>query len=138
VKRFLIIDEVVKERIGAILDYAEDNRFDPTDKSDGWMDRIPGNNANLQLVIPDGYRCVFSYTLGPSKSIYYRHLSISTPKDYPSPQSVLLIAGLFGFTGEPTDTIPIPRDWQIELRKPGHQLDDPCIIVAQERQIAEA
>lgn len=132
-KRILVIDDAAKEKIAHILDYAEDHRYDPSDKSAGWESRIPGRNPNLQCMLYDGYRCVFSYTLGPSKSVYYRHLSISVPNNYPAPAAVLMIAGLFGFTGQPTGADPIPQGWRVEIRN-GNGIDDPCIIVAQERE----
>lgn len=133
-KRILLIDDVAKDKIAKILDYAEDHRYDPFDKSEGWETRIPGRNLNLQCMLFDGYRCVFSYTLAPSKTKYYRHLSVSTPTDYPAPAAVLMIAGLFGFTGEPTGDHPIPKDWMVEMRKKT-DIDDPCIVVAQEREV---
>lgn len=145
-KRILLIDDKAKGAIAKILEYAEDHRYDPSDRSEGWESRIPGRNLNLQCVIYDGYRCVFSLTLSPSKGQYYRHLSISISnrfdgspfprpsQDYPAPQAVLVIAGLFGFTGEPTGDHPIPRDWMVEMRKQT-DVDDPCIVIAQERKI---
>ena len=146
-KRILLIDEKVKARAAEILAYAEDHRYDPSDKSEGWENRIPGRNVNLQCMIYDGYRCVFSYTLSPSKSKYYRHLSISinnrfngapypsVKQDYPAPTAVMVIAGLFGFTGEPTGDSPIPKNWMVEMRPSGHPTDDPCIVIAQEREV---
>lgn len=144
-KRILYIDDEAREKVEKILAYAEDHRYDPYDKSEGAENRIPGRDPNLQCMLFDGYRCVFSYTLGPSRGIYYRHLSISVdnrfdgspnPKvrqDYPSPPAVMTIAKLFGFTGEPTKSHPIPADWMLDINK-GNEIDDPCIVVAQEKK----
>ena len=136
-KRILVIDDTVKQKVADILTYAEGHQYDPFDKSEGWMDRIPGNNPKLQCSMVDGFRCVFSYTLAkhaekPDTRLLVRHLSVSVDgPDLPGVPAVLMIAELFGFTRDAGGG-PIPNDWVVDVRKKDHQIDDQCIVLAQE------
>ena len=143
-KRILLIDDTVKQAISDILEYSEDHYYDPFDKSEGFLDRIPGNNPKHQCMIVDGFRCVFSYTLAklrddPSKRMLVRHLSVSVDgPDLPGVPAVLMIAELFGFTRDAGGG-PIPNDWNVDIVKKGEsQIDDQCIVIAQEVKRGEA
>ncbi len=136
--RALVVTNLDRADIEQIVDHASrrENWYDARDKSPGWLDKLPGDNPQLCYKIFDGYRCVFSYTLDTELRKVYRHLSISVDgKDYPSPEAIQLLAPLFGFTGELT---PAPRyfpeGWHIQVKQ-GDQLDDHCIVVAQEVDI---
>lgn len=142
-KRILLIDDAARQKIADILDYAEDHHYDPRDKSEGWLDRIPGNTQQMQCMLQDGYRCVFSYTLArllddQTKTMLVRHLSVSVDgPDLPSVPSVLMIAELFGFTRDAGGG-PIPNDWVVDVKKKDDKIDDQCIVLAQEVKRGEA
>ena len=143
-KRILLIDDTVKKTIADILAYSEDHHYDPWDKSEGFMDRIPGNDPKHQCMIVDGFRCVFSYTLAkhaekPDVRLFVRHLSISVDgPDLPGVPAVLMIAELFGFTRDAGGG-PIPNDWNVDIVKKGqNKFDDQCIVIAQEIKRGEA
>lgn len=143
-KRILVIDDTVKQTISNILEYADGHYYDPTDKSEGFMDRIPGNDPKHQCLIVDGFRCVFSYTLAHNrddvtKRILVRHLSISVDgPDLPGVPAVLMIAELFGFTRDAGGG-PIPNDWVVDIVKKGeNKFDDQCIVLLQEIKHGQA
>jgi hypothetical protein len=74
---------------------------------------IPGDDPEHVIIVPDGFRCVFSYTRVPSG--FYRDLSISIPARgrFPNPLAAFTIASqLFGFTG--WDGSSIPEGWAIQ------------------------
>lgn len=136
--RALIIDDEVRRAINAIVVHAADPRhwYDAQDRSDGWIDRLPGNNAQHSIHIIDGYRCVFSYTRGATKKIY-RHLSIGVDGGaFPNSVAVYELSKLFGFAGETTQAAQgvFPWGWMLEVKR-GDQLDDNCIVVAQDTGI---
>ena len=134
----------MKQKIADIMEYAEEHTYDPMDKSEGWMDRLPGNNPNLTCMLQDGFRCVFSYTLArmledQTKRILVRHLSVSVDgKDLPSVPAVLMIAELFGFTRDAGGG-PIPNDWIVDVKKGDEIIDNhQHIVLAQEVKRGEA
>lgn len=136
--RILVIDEQVRCDVERLVDYAKqrENWYNARDRSAGWMERLPGHNEKLNYKIHDGYRCVFSYTFDSKQKTVYRHLSISVSGEhYPSPEAVLMIGNLFGFTGEVTnEDRKFPDSWGIELNT-GGVIDDHCIVVAQETDL---
>lgn len=132
--RVLVIDTAARDKIAKIVAHAQQREhwYNPFDKSDGWISRLPGNNKKLCCNLFDGYRCVFSYTLDTRKNAVYRHLSMSVASEgYPAPAAAREIAGLFGFTGSQDDELrTFPDDWSIQINHDG-PIDDHCIVIAQ-------
>jgi len=62
-----------------------------------------GDNPEFCCIIPNGFRCVFSFEEQPHG--WCRHLSISIPTvdGAPSPIAVEMLMPAFGFTGKLTD-----------------------------------
>jgi len=131
--RVLVISDEIRSMVDDVVKYCEqqENWYDPRDKKPGWINRLPGNNKNMTCEIPDGYRCVFSFTIHPSG--VYRHLSISAPTEglYPHPQAVYEIAKLFKFTERDGHVAPpFPDGWLVHMH-PGDHINDQCVVVAQ-------
>jgi hypothetical protein len=127
--RALVIDDVAKRNVQLVLDYAQKpERYyrigqDGLQKSDP-----PGNFAEYVAVLPDSYRCVFSYTKDERDGKLWRHLSISVPGSlYPNPYAAYTIAELFGFTGWDQKSSDFPDDWMLDINRV-----DRCITLLQE------
>ena len=101
----LIIGPDEREKIKNLIQYAERHPYN-TEKlikiAEGILDP-PGDNDNFVVIIPHGFRCVF--TVEYQKPGLMRHLSISVAKKgrYPNEHAVQMIANEFGFTGELED-----------------------------------
>jgi len=91
---------------------------------------IPGDNPAYTCTVPDGFRCVFTFTRDKRK--LFRHLTISVPGELlPSPESCVVIAKEFGFTASDEDLnliLRMERDGWLAGR--GHQGEN-CIVVIQ-------
>jgi hypothetical protein len=134
--RALMISDDVRALTKSIVNYASkrEHWYDPQDRSDGWLARLPGHNSNLKCVLPVDYRCVFSFTRQITGRVL-RHLSVSVPTvdSMPHPHAVYEIAKLFDFTDsvDLRSVPPFPDDWAIHVNR-GGPLDDECIVVFQD------
>ena len=93
--RALIIGKEVEDKVRQQVAWANlpANRYHPDRDSDP-----PGDNPAYVLMLEDGFRTVYTYTVTPQG--HFRHLSISIEGDhYPNPIAVWTIAAMFGFTG---------------------------------------
>src|SRR5277367_4473326 len=92
--RVLVLDQEAKEKAAQVMAYARRHIYFPDEDAE-----VPGDNPCFVCELST-YRCVFTYTKSFETGKLYRHLSISVPsKDYPSPEAVCAIAGLFEFGG---------------------------------------
>lgn len=95
----LIFDTTTKEKIKNLCDYAIENQYtleDMRKMSEGEKPPV-GDNPKHAMLIPVGYRVVFSLEHHPMGAC--RHISISvTTGQYPSIGAVNAIIGMFGFT----------------------------------------
>jgi hypothetical protein len=58
---------------------------------------VPGDNPDYVTHVPDGFRCVFTFTKHKNK--LFRHLTVSvTGSKLPSPEACIMLAREFGFT----------------------------------------
>jgi hypothetical protein len=92
---------------------------------------IPGDNPEYVAHVPDGFRCVFTFTQHEGK--LFRHLTVSVnAKDkYPSPEACVSLAREFGFTASGDELDLIARMQQDGwLASPGHEGEN-CIVVVQ-------
>lgn len=122
--RPLFINDEIKVQVKELVDWASSDYYHP-----GKSETIPGDDSRHVIVLPVGFRCVFSFTVDPPGGVW-RHLSISVPQQdkYPNPIAAFTIAALFGFTGYDPDhpgTEP-PTDWLLAQNKQDH-----CIVLAQ-------
>jgi hypothetical protein len=120
--RPLIIDDQIKAEIRRVVDYAArpENYYEP-----GISPQPPGDDARHVVLIPVGFRCVFSITKGGQQ--LFRHLSISVDSlKYPNEVAVWAIADLFGFTGWNGFDEAHPIDWMFYVNK-----DEHCVVVGQ-------
>jgi hypothetical protein len=123
--RVLVIDEEAKEKAAQVVAYARRHVFYPDAGTE-----VPGDNpcyvCNLMT-----FRCVFTFTRDPGTGMLYRHLSISIPsKNYPSPEAVAAIAGLFEFSGAEQGLRERLKEgrWMVHIEK-----NEPhCIVLAEE------
>ena len=99
--RPLFIGPEEKEKINALIKYAEDNIYtlDRLKKIKAGEELPPGDNKSHSLELPHGFRCVF--TMEEQEQDFYRHLSVSVLEHgrYPSPEAMQMIAEEFGFIG---------------------------------------
>jgi hypothetical protein len=101
--------------------HARQNIYKP-----GQTTTVPSDDPCFVLHIPDGFRCVFTYTAGNNGSLY-RHLTVSVPGErYPSPEATVVIAQMFGFS-KGLGAFEIPQSWQMGMHK-----DEHCIVVVEE------
>ncbi len=107
--RMLRIDDEVRDRIAAVMKYAEENPYIVGGP-------VPGDILEHVLQLDD-YRAVFSYT--HVNGIVARHLSVSIPgPDFPNVLAVLMIASELGFTGWTEDMgVSIPEGWVLDVDK---------------------
>ncbi len=130
--RALIIGPEEREAAAKVVAYAmePEHWYHPSLSE---VSPVPGDNPAFRVQIPHGYRCVFTVTAHDSRR--WRHLTVSVDGPlYPSPEAVVEIAGLFGFTG-PADEEPLPHlsemvrahGWQFGMGHPGEH----CIAVMQ-------
>lgn len=133
--RILVVTTDTKADIAKLLAYAKKKErwYNVRDRSEGWLERLPGHDPNLRYEIRDGYGCVFSYSYDTERDLYFRHLSISVPGGlYPAPEAVLEIAKLFGFDGEePIGDRVFPSEWSLVVNRGEGPIDDRCIVVMQ-------
>lgn len=122
--RAMIIGPEQKKQIEQCVAYSKDYYYVIEKRIP--VGQPPGNDFHHVVFIPDGYRCVFSFTLVDGKELF-RHLSVSVDRagKYPSPASAFAIAEEFGFTGYPGGEVP-GKDWLIDVT----QVDN-CITLAQ-------
>lgn len=123
--RVLEINSDAQEKVDRVVVYARQHIYYP-----GPNAGVPGDDPKHVVHLND-YRCVFTFTKAPSPSDkLYRHLSISVPSSkYPSPEAVVMIAGLFGFTDSKLGLPEILKQgkWHFAINAPEH-----CIVVAEE------
>lgn len=110
--RPLIIDDIVRARIGDVIAYAEHNVLSMDDLLDihNKQGPAPGDMIGYVCFIPFGYNVVYSIEeQNPGKM---RHLSISVDEDgkLPSPSAVEFIMQLFGFKKDLKECIVIKQD----------------------------
>jgi hypothetical protein len=121
--RALVLDDEAIQKVAQVMAYARQHVFYPDSAT-----YVPGDNPEHVCEL-NTYRCVFTYTNTDSK--LYRHLSISIPsKDYPSPEAVCAIAGLFEFTGadQPIGERLRSGDWLMHMV----EQEPHCIVLAEE------
>jgi hypothetical protein len=123
--RVLLIDNEAKEKAEAVMAYARKHVYDPSVNG-----LVPGDNPEFVCNL-NTYRCVFTYTRSPDTGSLYRHLSVSVPsKDFPSIESVGMIASLFEFTGadQGVEAQVAAGKWLMRVER-----EEPhCIILAEE------
>jgi hypothetical protein len=94
----LLIGPEEKQKIQAVLDYAERNIIDHKllmRMANGTLPPV-GDNPNFACAIPKDHRVVFSYEIHKGRKA--RHISVSVAnKTLPHPQAVNLILKEFGF-----------------------------------------
>jgi len=122
--RPLIITKEIREQVREIANFARSNEYHP-----GKSETIPGNDPRHVLLIPHGYRCVFSITVDKDNG-RWRHLSISVQPlrrdKYPHPFAAFEIAKLFGLTGAKSKDQSFPEDWLFKVRP-----DEGCVMIGQ-------
>ncbi len=123
--RALLIDDKIKADIQRVVQYAlePDNVYEP-----GKSPQPPGVDPRHVVLVPFGFRCVFSLTRLPVDNRLYRHLSISVDESgrYPNEFATYTLAELFGFTGWAGLGQP-PPDWKFVVHYAEH-----CVVIAQE------
>lgn len=103
--RPLIIDNNLKDKIGKLVAYAEKHPFTIDNLQDikKKVREVPGDMEGYVLLLPFGYKIVFSIELQPAGKV--RHLSMSVDEDgkLPNPGVVGEIMKLIGFDNEMED-----------------------------------
>lgn len=118
--RALVIDDVAKERVRRLVEFAEEfghwYRVDLGDR------KPPGDDPRYVIYL-DTFRCVFTIT--KNHDGLWRHLSISVPSSkMPNPFAAYTIAELFGFKGwDGVSDKPGP-DWLLAVHHPEH-----CVVL---------
>jgi hypothetical protein len=90
----------------------------------------PGSDPNFVAHIPDGFRCVFTFTRHQGK--LFRHLTVSVNGPLlPSPEAGVMLAKEFGFTAS-DDSLDVVLRMQNDgwLASPGHE-GEHCVMLAQ-------
>jgi len=121
--RALVINKEVEAGAKRVIDFARGNVYHPHQS-----ENIPGHDPRFVLQVPNGYRCVFSFTQAPDGSLW-RHLTVSVDgKGYPHPAAAFMLASVFGFTGYDVARPgkPPPQDWIFSANEGEH-----CVVVAQ-------
>jgi len=123
--RALIIGPDEQAAIAKLVAYAKEHIYEP-----GKSRVVPGDDPAYVVKIPDGFRCVFTYT--KHNGGLYRHLTASVPTEkYPSPEATVMLAREFGFTESVTEGFDLierlKRDgWMVSMNENEH-----CIVLAQ-------
>lgn len=122
--RPLIIDDVAKAKVAAVLEHASKHHYRL-----GPGVPAPGDDPRFVARL-DSYRAVFTFT--QLKDTLWRHLSVSVPgPKYPNPAAVFTIAELFGFTGWDGKTLnKFPDGWLGQVNEQDH-----CVVVGQPVQL---
>jgi hypothetical protein len=120
--RALLIDEITRKKIADVIRYAEENVYsmdDLLDMINGQL-RPPGDDVFRVIVIPIGYRTV--YSLEDQASGMCRHISISVPNSgkLPSIPAVQMIIKEFGFKND----LVIPSDINVPIKIDVEELGD--------------
>lgn len=90
--RALIIGPEEQAAIAKVVAYAMEHFFYPDSSI------VPGDNPAYVAHVPDGFRCVFTFTKHKEGDIF-RHLTVSVPGNmFPSPEACIVLAKEFGFT----------------------------------------
>jgi hypothetical protein len=122
--RVLMLDSEAVDKVKKVLAFARANVYYPENA------RVPGDNPKYSCHL-NSFRCVFTYTKDPESGKLFRHLSISVPsKDYPSPEAVSVIAGLFEFRGSEEGVEDQVRNgkWILHVE---HE-EPHCVVLAEE------
>jgi hypothetical protein len=125
--RPLLIDEKVLAAVMTVREHAEapENLYVP-----GQSPQPPGDDARHVVLIPVGFRCVFSITRRLADAGLYRHLTISVEAGdrYPNEAAAFMLASMFGFTGWDERALRVPgADWKF-----GVNHDEHCVVVIQD------
>jgi hypothetical protein len=126
--RALVINDELREACERLRSYAHDPKH--------WYRLgkstvVPGDVQEHVLVLPEGFRLVFSITDAPEHSPRpFRHMSLSVDgQNYPHPMVVWTLADLLGFTGAETTkdgTIVGSGPWAVAIDETEH-----CVVVQQ-------
>ena len=118
--RALIIDDDARVNIKSLVEHAEAHRVSRRMITRAVEDPkyAIGNDASYSVIIPMGYRCVFSIEDQPIG--WCRHLSVSVENPdpetpLPSPESIVVLMREFGFRGSLVGTL-VGRVWIEEQR----------------------
>jgi hypothetical protein len=127
--QILELGDEAKKKVDAIVEFAqqEANWYDPKPGA-----KPPGLDARYRCFLGT-YRCVFSFTIDRRAKKVYRHLSISVPTRgrLPQPPVAVLIAKMFGFTGDAHPDKLVPLDWMVHVQT-DHLVDDDCVVLVQD------
>lgn len=99
--RVLFIGPEQKKAIAKLVEHASHHVFSLEQMEAMVRDGgpAPGDDPAFSVMLPHGFRCVFSYEHHPGGLC--RHLSVSVSgSSYPNPEAVLLLTQEFGFAGD--------------------------------------
>jgi hypothetical protein len=132
--RRLIINEEVKDAVARCLVHAMkyENFFTP---GSGW---IPGESPDHVVHIPDGNRCVFTYTLKDGSLFRQLSVSVDHPNLYPSPEATVVIARLFGFNGGRDGDLDMAKRIELDHWLVTTNKDEHSVLLTQEMKVGRA
>lgn len=93
----LIITPEVEAEVARVRTFAEQ----PENRRTAANAHIPGNQVTYSMVIPAGFKAVYSVDEGTRPGLWFRHLSVSVFVEAdraPSHSEMQMIISLFGFT----------------------------------------
>jgi hypothetical protein len=110
--RPLVIDDIAKAKIKAVVDMAEVHRLSVKDIFDimGGRRNPPGDDPGFVCVLDFGYRCVYTIEQQAAHG-WCRHLSVSVMGGpAPNPAAVFMLMGEFGFVGGFDDMLHVGKE----------------------------
>lgn len=97
--RILLIDDAIRARIAAIIEYAEANVIPIDEQLDVKNGELPpaGDNKAYRCIIPDGFRVIYTIEEHPQGKVRHLSMSVNVEGNCPSPEAVSMIMKEFGF-----------------------------------------
>jgi len=99
--RPLIVDQDLKDKIANLVSYADRNPLSMDDLLDIYNKQMKptGDIGPYTLILPFGYKIVYTIDAYPDKKIRHLSMSVDTPGSLPNPAMVQEIMKLIGFKG---------------------------------------
>lgn len=113
--RPLIIDDTARANIARVVAYADQHRFTLIDIMHlmGHPEKAPGHTPGFVVVVPVGFRCVFTLEQQPPGMMRHLSVSVMEKERAPNPVALDVLLPLFGFTGKLKDCTVYPMHEQV-------------------------
>lgn len=116
--RVLMIDPTVRRHIQHLIGFAMENPVSRRQLTQTVELNAPpvGNNPRHCLVVPVGYRCVYSVEDQPHGLSRHLSVSVGRPRHLPSPEAMTVLMLEFGFSAQFSEALGKPNTTDVVVK----------------------